>query len=320
MIEITSWHWVGFIVFVLLSIAVDMAAFRRRPRAVTFPEALLWSAGWFALAMGFAGLVFFFRGHEDSAQFVAGYVIELSLSLDNVLIIALIFAALNVPAEYQRRVLVWGMLGAVTMRGVMIGVGAELVRRFKWALYVFGALLLIAGVRAFLARRPPLAPEKNPAIRLARKLFPISPSFDGQKFLTRVNGALMLTPLMLALLLVESSDLIFALDSVPAVFCVTQKAFIIFTSNVFAILGLRSLYFVLAGAINRFRHLKRGLAIVLIFVGLKMLLDPHDRPPLWFQARIPTATSLLVIACILAAAIMYSVAATRREKVAALKS
>jgi tellurite resistance protein TerC len=314
MIEITPWHWAGFILFVLLCIGVDMGAFHRRARAVTFSEALLWSAFWFALAMLFAGLLVVLRGREESAEFATGYLLELSLSLDNILVIALIFAAFQVPPQFQRRVLVWGILGALAMRGLMIGVGVALVQHYKWVLYIFGVFLIIAGARAFLARPERVEPEKNPVIRFARKLFPVAPSLDGQKFLTRVNGVLMLTPLMLVLLLVETTDLIFAVDSVPAVFAVTQKAFIVFTSNVFAILGLRSLYFLLAGAMGRFRYLKTGLAVVLIFVGVKMLLDPHDRAPQWFQSKITTATSLLVIALILAIAIAFSLAATRREQ------
>jgi tellurite resistance protein TerC len=317
MTEITPWHWAGFILFILVCIAVDMGAFNRRARVVTFREALVWSAVWFSLAMLFAGLLVFLRGHEEAVEFVTGYLIELSLSLDNILVIALIFAAFQVPSEFQRRVLVWGILGALVMRGVMIGVGAALVQNFNWVLYVFGVFLVVTGAKMFFARPEAVEPEKNPVIRFARKLFPVSPALDGQKFLTRCNGALALTPLALVLLLVETTDLIFAVDSVPAVFAVTQKAFIVFTSNVFAVLGLRSLYFLLAGAIGMFRHLKAGLSVVLVFVGAKMLLDPHDHAPQWFQAKISTATSLLVVAVIITASILLSIAATQREKQAA---
>jgi tellurite resistance protein TerC len=291
-----------------------MGAFRRRASVVTMSEAFLWSAIWFALAMVFAGLLVFLRGREESAEFVTGYLIELSLSLDNILVIALIFAAFQVPAEFQRRVLVWGILGALAMRGIMIGIGVELIEHFKWLLYALGVFLVCAGARMFFAKPGQVEPEKNVVIRLARRLFPVASSFEGQKFLTRRNGGFALTPLMLVLLLVETTDLNFAVDSVPAVFAVTQKAFIVFTSNVFAVLGLRSLYFLLAGAINRFRYLKAGLAVVLIFVGAKMLLDPHDRTPQWFQTKITTTTSLLVVAVIVTAAIGLSLSATRREK------
>jgi tellurite resistance protein TerC len=314
MTEITPWHWAGFILFVLVCIAVDMGAFNRRARAVTFREALVWSAIWFTLAMLFAGLLVHLRGREEAVEFVTGYLIELSLSLDNILVIALIFTAFQVPSEFQRRVLVWGILGALVMRGAMIGVGAALVQNFNWVLYVFGVFLVITGAKMFFSKQESVEPEKNSVIRFARKLFPISPKMDGQKFLTRLNGRAMLTPLALVLLMVETTDLIFAVDSVPAVFAVTQKAFIVFTSNVFAILGLRSLYFLLAGAIGMFRFLKAGLSIVLVFVGAKMLLDPHDHAPQWFQIKIPTATSLLVVAAILAIAIALSITAARREK------
>jgi tellurite resistance protein TerC len=316
MTDITPWHWAGFILFVLVCVAVDMGAFHRRPRAVTFREALAWTGIWFTLAMAFAGLLARFRGHEEATEFVTGYLIELSLSLDNILVIALIFAAFRVPLEFQRRVLVWGILGALAMRGAMIGVGAALVQNFKWVLYLFGAFLLVAGVKMLFAKRQAVEPEKNPVIRFARKIFPISPALDGQKFTTRLNGGLALTPLALVLILVETTDLVFAVDSVPAVFSVTQEAFIVFTSNIFAVLGLRSLYFLLAGAIGLFRYLTAGLSLVLVFVGVKMLLDPHDHAPQWFQVKIPTAASLLVVAAILAAAIALSVTAARREKTA----
>ena len=314
MTVITPWHWAGFIVFVLACIAVDMGALNRRPRAVTFREALVWSAIWFSLAMLFAGLLVHLRGREEAAEFVTGYLIELSLSLDNILVIALIFAAFQVPAEFHRRVLVWGILGALIMRGTMIGVGAALVQNFSWVLYLFGIFLVITGAKMFFSKPEAVEPEKNPVVRFARKLFPISTALDGQKFLTRWNGALALTPLALVLLLVETTDLIFAVDSVPAVFAVTQKDFIVFTSNVFAILGLRSLYFLLAGALGMFRYLKVGLSVVLIFIGAKMLVDPHGHAPQWFQVKIPTATSLLMVAAILAIAIALSLTAARREK------
>ena len=317
LIEITPWHWAGFILFVLFCIAVDMGAFRSRPRGVTFREALVWSAIWFAVAMAFGGLLVPLRGREEATEFVTGYLIELSLSLDNILVIALMFAAFQVAPELQRRVLVWGIFGALTMRGLMIGVGAELVQHFAWLLYVFGGFLVITGAKMFFSKKEAVEPEKNPVLRLARKVFPVSPALDGQKFCTRMNGRFALTPLALVLVLVETTDVIFAVDSVPAVFSVTQKAFIVFSSNVFAILGLRSLYFLLAGAIGLFRYLKAGLAVVLVFVGVKMLLDPHEAAPQWYQTRIPTVASLLVVVVILITAITLSIVAARREKPAA---
>lgn len=314
MTEITPWHWAGFILFVLLCIAVDMGAFNRRARIVSSTEAIVWSGVWLVLALLFAGLLEFLRGREEATEFVTGYLLELSLSLDNILVIALVFSAFQIPPAYQRRVLVWGILGALIMRGTMIGVGAALVEHFKWVLYVFGAFLVFTGAKMCFGERATVEPEKKLVVRLARRVFPISPALEGQKFFTRVNGARALTPLMLVLLLVETTDLIFAVDSVPAVFSVTQKAFIVFTSNVFAILGLRSLYFLLAGAMDRFRYLKPGLSVVLIFVGAKMLLDPHEQAPRWFQYKIPTGASLLVIAVILATAIGFSLAAAHRER------
>ena len=314
MTVITPWHWAGFILFVVLCIAVDLGAFNKRARAVTFRAALVWSAIWFTLAMLFAALLVPMRGHEEATEFVTGYLIELSLSLDNILVIALIFTAFKVPPEFQKRVLVWGILGALVMRGAMIGVGAVLVQNFSWVLYIFGVFLIVTGVKMFFAKKEAVEPEKNPVIRFARKIFPISPTMEGQKFTTRLNGRFALTPLALVLILVETTDLIFAVDSVPAVFAVTQKAFIVFTSNVFAILGLRSLYFLLAGAIGLFRYLTAGLSLVLVFVGTKMLLDPHDHAPQWFQFKIPTVTSLLMIAAILAIAIALSITAAKREK------
>jgi len=314
MIEITPWHWAGFILFVLCAIAVDLGLLQRRARAVTFSEALAWSALWLALALLFAGLLGLLRGREESTQFLTGYLLELSLSLDNILVIALVFAAFQVPPAYQRHVLVWGILGALAMRGAMIGAGVALVQHFKWVLYVFGVFLVVTGVRMLFARPESVEPEKNPVVRLARRLFPVAPALDGRKFLTRVNGRLALTPLMLVLLLVETTDLIFAVDSVPAVLAITQKAYLVFTSNVFAVLGLRSLYFLLADAIRRFRHLKFGLAAVLVLVGVKMLLDPHDHAPQWYQVKISTTLSLCVIASVLAAAIGFSLATGNGER------
>ncbi len=313
-VGITPWHWLGFIVFVVAFIALDLGAFHRRPRAVKIPEAAAWSAAWFGLAVLFAAGLWRGRGRDVAEQFFTGYVIELSLSLDNLLVIALIFAAFQVPREYQHRVLIWGILGALAMRGAMIAGGAALIQRFEWVLYCFGAFLVFAGVKMVLEKKDAVDPEKNLVLRLARKLFPVTPGFDGQHFFSRLNGRLALTPLALVLLVVETSDLLFAVDSVPAVFSVTRQAFIVFTSNVFAVLGLRSLYFLLAGALGYFRYLKIGLSVVLVFIGVKMLLDPHESPPRWFQVEVPTGVSLLTVAAILALAIALSVTAARREK------
>jgi tellurite resistance protein TerC len=292
LIEITPWHWAGFIVCVLVFLALDLGVFHRGSHIVKFKEALAWTALWFSLAMLFAGALAYVRGHEEAAQFTAGYLIELSLSLDNILVIALIFSAFRVPPQFQHRVLFWGILGALVMRGAMIAVGAVLIREFDWVLYVFGVFLVFTGIKMLFAGQQTVEPDKNPVLRFARKLFPVTPHFEGDKFFTRLNQRFALTPLALVLLLVETTDLIFAVDSVPAVFSITKNAFIVFTSNVFAILGLRSMYFLLAGALGYFRYLKVGLSVVLVFVGAKMLLDPHDQPPKWFQVKIPTNVSL----------------------------
>jgi tellurite resistance protein TerC len=311
-VEITPWCWGGFIACVLIFIIVDMGAFHRKAKAVSFREALIWSGIWFTAAMLFAGLMYGMRGREEATEFVTGYLIELSLSLDNLLVIGLIFAAFKIPAEYQRRVLVWGIVGALAMRGIMIGAGAALVQHFSWVLYLFGAFLIITGAKMFFAKKETVDPDKNLVMRLVYKLFPVSTTLVGQKFFTRLNGHRVLTPLALVLLMVETTDLIFAVDSVPAVFSVTRKAFIIFTSNVFAILGLRSLFFLLAEALQLFRYLKTGLSVVLVFIGIKMLLDPHDLPARRWQVEIPTGTSLLVVAAILAIAISLSITSNWR--------
>jgi tellurite resistance protein TerC len=313
-VEITPWHWAGFILCVLIFLALDLGLFHRRARVVKFGEAAAWSAVWFALAMAFAGAMAHWRGREEAIQFTTGYLIELSLSLDNILVIALIFAWFRIPVKFQHRLLFWGIFGALVMRGAMIAAGAELINQFDWVLYVFGAFLVFAGFKMLFSGKETVQPEKNLALRLARKCFAVAPDLDGQRFFTRLDGRLALTPLALVLLLIETTDLIFAVDSVPAVFSVTRKAFIVFTSNIFAIIGLRSMYFLLAGALGYFRCLKIGLSVVLAFVGVKMLLDPHDRPPQWFQIEIPTGISLLVVAAILSISIALSAAAAWREK------
>ena len=313
-VEITPWHWAGFILCVLIFLALDLGLFHRRARVIKFREAAAWSAVWFALAMAFAGAMAHWRGREEAIQFTTGYIIELSLSLDNILVIALIFAWFRIPAQFQHRLLFWGILGALIMRGAMIAAGVELINQFDWVLYLFGAFLVFAGVKMLFSGKETVQPEKNLVLRLARKLFAVSPDLDGQRFSTRLDGRFALTPLALVLLLIETTDLIFAVDSVPAVFSVTRKAFIVFTSNIFAIIGLRSMFFLLEGALGYFRYLKIGLSVVLAFVGLKMLLDPHDHPPRWFQIEIPTGVSLLVVAVILSISIALSVTAAKRDK------
>jgi TerC family integral membrane protein len=301
--DITGWHWAGFITCVLIFLALDLGVFHRRAHAVSFREALAWTAVWFALAMLF-GLVLAPVLAEDwhlkqTVEFITGYIIELSLSMDNVFVIAVIFTHFAIPGQYQHRVLFWGILGALIMRGVMIWLGVELVRRFEWVLVALGAFLIFSGLKMVFTRDSEPNPERNIAIRLTRRFFPVSTTLDGQKFLTKLDGRTALTPLALVLVLVETTDLIFALDSIPAIFAITTDSFIVFTSNVFAILGLRSLYFVLAGAIQYFRYLKIGLSIVLVFIGIKMVSMKFF--------HIPTPGSLGVVVAIIATSILASV-------------
>ena len=317
-IEITASDWAIFVVAILIFLALDLGVFHRKAHVVGFREAFAWTAIWFVVAICFGLFIApeFVEhwGKEEKAQFITGYIIELSLSMDNVFVIALIFTYFRVPSEYQHRVLFWGILGALLMRGLLIGVGVALIDWLDWILYVFGAFIVYTGVKMFFVDND-VDPEKNKIIRLARKFFPITPHFDGQKFRTEWNGAMALTPLALVLLMVETTDLLFAFDSIPAIFAVTRNPFIVFTSNVFAILGLRSLYFVLAGAIEYFRYLKYGLAVVLVFIGVKMLIDPHDEDHhRWFQVDIPILLSLLIVAGIIAISILLSLIAAWREK------
>jgi tellurite resistance protein TerC len=310
---ISGWLWLGFIGFILFFLALDLGVFHRHAHVVRFKEAFGWTLLWFCLAMLFALTLRPTRGETEALEFLTGYVIELSLSMDNVFVMALIFAWFQIPPEHQHWVLFWGILGALLMRGIMIGAGLALVAWLHWILYLFGGLLVYSGIRMLLVKTE-VAPEKNRAIRLARRFCHIAPHLEGQKFRTHWNGRMALTPLALVLLMIETTDLVFALDSIPAVFAVTTKPFIVFTSNVFAILGLRSLYFVLAGAIACFRYLKYGLSLVLAFIGVKMLLDPHDRPPRWFQLEIPVGISLLFVAVIILTSVGLSVLAAWREK------
>lgn len=322
LVEITTWHWVGFIIAVLIFLALDLGVFHKHAHVVKFKEALGWTAVWCLLAMGFAGLVYHWRGREEAVEFVTGYVIEYSLSMDNVFVIALIFAYFRVQPQYQHRVLFWGILGALIMRGVMIGAGAALVNRFHWFLYLMGAFLVVSGIKMMFAGDEGVHPEKNPVLRLARKFFPITNDFHGEHFVvTRAEpaspgspgpGGLVkrtyLTPMAMVLLMVETTDLIFAVDSIPAIFAVTTKPFIVFTSNVFAILGLRSLYFLLAGAIRYFRYLKVGLSLVLVFIGVKMLVPfAQDKLGILEGLKIATSFSLAVVASIIFLSIAASV-------------
>ena len=312
-VGIAWWHWLIFVGGVTVFLALDLGWFHRGACVVRVKEALLWTAGWMALALLFGALLELWRGRTEALQFFTGYLLELALSLDNVFVMALIFSSLSIPLEYQHRVLCWGLLGALALRGVLIGLGAALVAALSWMLYVLGAFVLFTGVRVLFVQ-PRVTPEKHWVLRLARRFFPVTPGLDGQRFVTRWQGTLALTPLAMALLMVETADLVCAMDSIPAIFAVTTKPFIMFTSNVFAILCLRSVYSVLAGAIRYFRFLKAGLSAVLIFIGAKMLLDPHGQPARGLQVEIPLALSLAVVAGIVLLAAALSVLAAYLER------
>ena len=349
------WIWSGFILFVLALLALDLGVFHRKTHVVSVKEALGWSGLWIALGLLFSLFIYFAYenhwlgigqridtvdgmvndGRTATVKYLTGYVVEKSLSVDNIFVIALIFAYFAVPAMYQHRVLFWGILGALVMRGVMIGIGAALIARFHWILYVFGALLIVTAIRMMFLNTEHGDPGKNPMVRLARKLFPVTGHYHGQHFIVRAGsvnshepptpgaaveddpaveharpGQWMLTPLALALVMVETTDLIFAVDSIPAIFAITADPFLVFTSNVFAILGLRSLYFALAGAMDTFRYLKFSLAVVLAVVGVKMLIAP------WLKGVLGQHFNLYLLAmvlAILAVGVLASIIANRRD-------
>ncbi len=308
--ETPALYWIVFILAVLIFLALDLGVFHRRAHVVRFREALIWTALWIFIAFSF-GVILAPRlvpawGRQNTFEFITGYIIELSLSMDNVFIIALILAFFRLPQQFQHRVLFWGILGALVMRGVMIWLGAHLIHRFTWMFFLLGGFLIFTGIKMFRSGHEEMHPEKNLILRLTRKFFPVSSDFDGQRFITRLNGRRALTPMALVFLTVETTDLVFAIDSIPAIFAVTQNAFIVFTSNVFAILGLRSLYFVLAGAIRYFRFLKAGLAVVLVFIGVKMLLDQT-------AYKVSIGVSLGVVASIILISMVLSIQAARKE-------
>jgi len=271
--EYSIWAWVGFAIFILFMLSLDLGLLNRKAHAVTYREATIWSAVWVSLALLFGAGVFWQLGTQTGLEFLTGYVIELSLSVDNLFVFILIFSYFKVPSKYQHRVLFWGVLGALVMRILMIGIGAALIERFHWIIYVFGAFLVFTGLRMLRQDETEIQPEQNPLVRFVTRFIPITRHYEGEKFFTTVNGRRTGTLLLLVLVIVEVTDLVFAVDSIPAIFGVTTNTFIVYTSNVFAILGLRSLYFLLAGVVEKFHYLKIGLAIVLTFVGVKMLTE-----------------------------------------------
>ena len=296
-----TWLWIGFNVFVLAMLALDLGVFHRKAHVVSIRESVIWTLVWIALAMVFNLGVAHYLGNTKALEFFTGYVIEKSLSVDNIFVIALLFSYFAVPAEHQHRVLFWGILGALIMRAAMIMLGAKLISEFTWIIYIFGAFLILTGIKMIVKREEEIHPEKNPVVKLFRRFVPVTDGFRGGKFFVRENGVRMATPLFVVLLMVEFTDLIFAVDSIPAIFAVSTDPFIVYTSNVFAILGLRSLYFALAGILDKFHYLKIGLGVVLSFVGVKMLLSHTP----W---KIDTAVSLGVIVGVLVTSVLASLA------------
>ena len=312
------WPWVAFNALVLVLLAIDLGVFNRSAHVITVKEAGRWSAITVALALLFAASIHQrwlpvegVGGPEDALKFITGYVIELALSVDNIFVFVLIFSYFRVPPKYQHRVLFWGVLGALLMRGGMIAAGAYLVQRFHWIIYVFGAFLVFTGIRMAMQDEGDIEPEANPVLKLVRRFLPVSPNYDGQKFFTEldVGGRLRraATPLFIVLVLVETTDLIFAVDSIPAIFAITTEPYLVYTSNVFAILALRSMYFLLAGIIDRFHYLKLGLSLVLVFVGTKMLVT-------YFDYHIPIGLSLGVVGGVLGLSVAASLLFPREAK------
>ncbi len=295
--------WILFNLFVLAMLVLDLGVFHRRAHIVKFREALVWSAVWIALAAIFAVVIFFWHGRTPVLEFVTGYVIELSLSVDNLFVFLLIFRFFHVSPAHQHKVLFWGILGALVMRAVFIAAGVGLIRRFHWIVYLFGAFLVYSGIKLFFQEEAEIHPEKNPVLHLFRRLVPVTKDYEGNKFFIRRAG-LYATPLFVVLLVVETTDLLFAVDSIPAILAITHDAFIVYTSNVFAILGLRSMYFALAGMMEMFRYLHYGLSLVLVFIGAKMLLSHYF--------EIPTHIALAVVAGVLAVSVIASVAHPRK--------
>lgn len=292
------WAWVGFNVLILVLLAIDLGLFHRKAAVVSTSEAAVWTAVWVILALTFAGGTWYVLGPTPALEFITGYLIEKSLSVDNIFVFVVIFSYFQVPEQYRYRVLFWGIIGALIMRAILIAAGAALIAKFHWIIYVFGAFLIFTGIRLAFAKDEGVEPEKNPALRVLRRLMPISNQYEGQRFVLRRHGQLVATPLLVVLLVVETTDVVFALDSIPAIFAVTRDPFIVYTSNVFAILGLRALYFLLQGVMGMFRFLKYGLSVVLAFIGFKMVIAD--------LYHVPITISLSVVAAILTVSIVLS--------------
>jgi tellurite resistance protein TerC len=298
--------WIGFNVFVLLMLVLDLGVFHRKSKVISVKEALTWTAVWIFLAFLFNVFVYYQLGEEKAFEFFTGYLIEKSLSVDNIFVIILIFSFFNVPAAYQHKVLFWGILGALVMRVCFILAGVELIHKFHWLIYIFGGFLVFTGIRILTQGDLKLNPEKNPVVKFVRKIFRVTPDFEGDKFFIKRDNILWATPLFVVVVLIEATDLIFAVDSIPAILAVSEDSFIVYTSNVFAILGLRSLYFALAGMEKYFTHLKYGLSAILIFVGVKMCIADFY--------KVPIEISLAFIILTLAVAVLTSMVMQRSDR------
>lgn len=304
--EINGFVWAGFLLFVLLMLALDLGVFHRNSHEVKIREALIWSAVWISLALLFNVGVYFLMGKEKAIEFLTGYVIEKSLSVDNLFVFIMVFSYFNVDTKYQHKVLFWGILGALVMRAIFIFAGVALIQQFHWIIYIFGAFLIFTGIKMLAQKDEKIEPEKNPLVRLFKRFFPVTDTMHGDRFFVKINAKIVATPLFIVLLIIEFTDLIFAVDSIPAILAISTDTFIIFTSNVFAILGLRALYFALAGIAKLFYYLKYGLSAILVFVGVKMVIAGFF--------KIPVMYSLLVIVSILTFSILASVIFPKTEK------
>lgn len=299
--------WIIFNAFVLLMLALDLGVFHRKSHVVTLKEALSWTAVWILLALIFNGIIYYWKGQQQALEFFTGYLVEKALSVDNIFVFIMIFSYFHVPAQYQHKVLFWGIIGALIMRVIFIFAGVALIEKFHFTIYVFGAILIYTGFKMFNHNKAKIDPDKNPVIRFFRRFMPVTDTLHQDKFFVKIEGRNFATPLFLVLILIETTDLIFAVDSIPAILAITQDQFIVFTSNVFAILGLRSLYFALAGIVHRFWLLSYGLAIVLVFVGIKMMLIDFY--------KIPIQWSLIFIATVITMSVLLSFKITPRNKV-----
>ncbi len=301
------WKWVIFNAFVLAMLALDLGVFHRKAHTVRLKEALAWSGVWITLALAYNVLIYFCRGQDNALEFLTGYVIEKSLSVDNIFVFVLLFSYFRVPPQFQHKVLFWGILGALIMRAIFIFTGVALIQKFHWVIYLFGAILIVSGVKMGVSKDKEIQPEKNPVLRLFRRMMPVTERYEADKFWVRVGGRVHATPLFAVLLVVETTDLVFAVDSIPAILAITHDPFIVYTSNVFAILGLRALYFALAAVMDLFHYLHYGLSVILVFVGVKMIVSGFF--------KIPVGIALAVVVGVLVISIAASLMRPRENQV-----